>query len=90
MSLAFTFDDIKQFLQLNGGKIEYHELVKHFKYALSDPYTQGKCHFDKTWISNYIFNFESISFQPKPGLCLKITSTRWQQYQLNRYSVQDH
>lgn len=63
MSLAFTFDDIKQFLQLNGGKIEYHELVKHFKYALSDPYTQGKCHFNKNidFKLHFQFSFHFIS-----------------------------
>lgn len=41
MSLGFDINDIKDFLLLNGGRVGYHVLVKHFKHYLSQPNTQS-------------------------------------------------
>lgn len=38
----FTLESVREFMLEKGGKVTNHELVKHFKQFLTDPYTKGK------------------------------------------------
>lgn len=46
----FTVDSVRDFMIEKGGRVTNHELVKHFKQFLTDPYTKGT-----------IISFKSIS-----------------------------
>ena len=37
----FTLETVREFMLEKGGKVTNHELVKHFKQFLTDPYTKG-------------------------------------------------
>jgi hypothetical protein len=37
----FTLESVRAFMLERGGKVTNHELVKHFKQFLTDPYTKG-------------------------------------------------
>lgn len=37
----FTLESVREFMLEKGGKVTNHELVKHFKQFLTDPYTKG-------------------------------------------------
>lgn len=37
----FTLESVREFMLDKGGKVTNHELVKHFKQFLTDPYTKG-------------------------------------------------
>lgn len=40
-TVGFTFDDIYEYFSSKGGKVVYTDIVTHFKYALTDPKSQG-------------------------------------------------
>jgi hypothetical protein len=37
----FTLESVRSFMLEKGGKVTNHDLVKHFKQFLTDPYTKG-------------------------------------------------
>lgn len=38
---AFSYEIIRDYLIGQGGKVEYHKLIKHFKDALANPENKG-------------------------------------------------
>ena len=57
-NVGFSYEIIRDYLLSEGGKVEYHKLIKYFKDALANPENKGKLMF-------YIFNLIStgISIQ---------------------------
>lgn len=39
--VGFSYDIIRNYLINEGGKVEYHKLIKHFKDALANPENKG-------------------------------------------------
>jgi hypothetical protein len=39
---GFSFEIIRDYLLNEGGKVEYHKLIKHFRHSLADPSNKGK------------------------------------------------
>ena len=37
----FTLDSVRDFIVERGGRVTNHQLVKHFKYFLTEPHTKG-------------------------------------------------
>ena len=42
MAGDFSIGSICQYIVDQGGKVEYHKLIKNFKSALADPANQGE------------------------------------------------
>lgn len=40
-NLGFSYEIIREYLLSEGGKVEYHKLIKHFKDALANPENKG-------------------------------------------------
>lgn len=41
MASSFSLKSICEYLLSEGGKVEYHKLIKNFKTCLADPNNQG-------------------------------------------------
>lgn len=50
----FTLESVREFMLEKGGKVTNHELVKHFKQFLTDPYTKGKKSVDGRLYANLL------------------------------------
>lgn len=55
--LGFSLESIRDYLLNEGGKVEYHKLIKHFRHALADPNNQGECG------KRFLFLFHKSIFQ---------------------------
>lgn len=40
-----SVDTVRDFMLLRGGKVTNHDLVKHFKNALTNPETRGRLYY---------------------------------------------
>lgn len=49
-----TVEAVRDFMLLKGGKVTNHDLVKHFKNALTNPDTRGNTFF---YIESYTLTF---------------------------------
>lgn len=43
-----SVDTVRDFMLLRGGKVTNHDLVKHFKNALTNPETRGRLYYLNT------------------------------------------
>lgn len=39
---GFSLEIIRDYLLNEGGKVEYHRLIKHFRHSLADPSNKGE------------------------------------------------
>lgn len=75
-NVAFSYEIIRDYLIGQGGKVEYHKLIKHFKDALANPENKGKEKFALIFkpflnlIDLILFDQNSISLIFNLLLCL--------------------
>ena len=58
-NVAFSYEIIRDYLIGEGGKVEYHKLIKHFKDALANPENKGNRRSLAFWILSRSASFEN-------------------------------